>query len=92
VTGAPISPQHAAERKGYWPRRTTYSPPRPWDRARRRTPATRRVRSRCGPRKRWRNATRIALIAEAMIHSYDHYGQMVVYLRMNGIGPPNSRR
>jgi hypothetical protein len=37
-------------------------------------------------------ATRSALIVEAMIHSYDHYGQMVEYLRMNGIVPPASRR
>jgi hypothetical protein len=27
----------------------------------------------------------------AMWHSYDHYGQLVVYLRMNGIVPPASR-
>lgn len=25
-------------------------------------------------------------------HSYDHYGQMVVYARLNGIVPPGSRR
>ena len=37
-------------------------------------------------------ATRVALLAEAMIHAYDHYGQMVVYLRMNGVIPPASRR
>jgi hypothetical protein len=37
-------------------------------------------------------ATRSSLIVEAMIHSYDHYGQMVEYLRMNGIVPPASRR
>ncbi len=37
-------------------------------------------------------ATRIALITEAMVHTYDHYGQMVEYLRMNGIVPPASRR
>ena len=24
-------------------------------------------------------------------HAFDHYGQMVVYLRMNGIVPPASR-
>jgi hypothetical protein len=24
-------------------------------------------------------------------HSFDHYGQMVVYARMNGIIPPASR-
>jgi hypothetical protein len=39
-----------------------------------------------------RTATRISLIAEALIHAYDHYGQMVVYLRMNGVIPPASRR
>jgi hypothetical protein len=38
------------------------------------------------------SATRISLVAEAMIHAYDHYGQMVVYLRMNGVIPPASRR
>lgn len=38
------------------------------------------------------SATRSALIVEAMIHSYDHYGQIVEYLRMNGIVPPASRR
>lgn len=37
-------------------------------------------------------ATRTALITEAMTHGYDHYGQMVVYLRMNGVIPPASRR
>ena len=37
-------------------------------------------------------ATRLSLIAEALIHSYDHYGQMVVYLRMNAVVPPASRR
>jgi hypothetical protein len=36
-------------------------------------------------------ATRAVLVAEALIHSYDHYGQMVEYLRMNGIVPPASR-
>jgi uncharacterized damage-inducible protein DinB len=38
------------------------------------------------------SATRISLVAEAMVHAYDHYGQMVVYLRMNGVIPPASRR
>lgn len=38
------------------------------------------------------SATRVGLIAEAMIHAYDHYGQMVVYLRMNGVVPRASRR
>jgi uncharacterized damage-inducible protein DinB len=37
------------------------------------------------------SATRGALVAEALIHSYDHYGQMVEYLRMNGVVPPASR-
>jgi uncharacterized damage-inducible protein DinB len=37
-------------------------------------------------------ATRLSLISEALTHSYDHYGQMVVYLRMNGVVPPASRR
>jgi hypothetical protein len=35
--------------------------------------------------------TRIALIVEALVHSFDHYGQMVEYLRMNGVVPPASR-
>ena len=38
------------------------------------------------------SVSRTGLIAEALIHSYDHYGQMVVYLRMNGVIPPASRR
>ncbi|HXT04715.1 MAG TPA: DinB family protein [Casimicrobiaceae bacterium] len=37
------------------------------------------------------SATRLALVAEALIHTNDHYGQLVVYLRMNGIVPPASR-
>jgi hypothetical protein len=37
-------------------------------------------------------ATRLSLIAESLIHSYDHYGQMVEYLRMNGVVPPASKR
>ncbi len=35
--------------------------------------------------------TRLALVAEALIHAFNHYGQMVEYLRMNGIVPPASR-
>ena len=35
--------------------------------------------------------TRLALTVEAMIHAFDHYGQMVEYLRMNGVVPPASR-
>lgn len=36
-------------------------------------------------------ATRLALTIEALIHAFDHYGQMVEYLRMNGVVPPASR-
>lgn len=35
--------------------------------------------------------TRVALISEAFIHAFNHYGQMVEYLRMNGVVPPSSR-
>ena len=35
--------------------------------------------------------TRLQLAVDAVAHSYDHYGQMVEYLRMNGIIPPASR-
>ena len=34
--------------------------------------------------------TRESLVVEAMVHSFDHYGQMVEYLRMNGVVPPAS--
>jgi hypothetical protein len=33
----------------------------------------------------------LALTAEALIHAFNHYGQLVEYLRMNGIVPPASR-
>jgi hypothetical protein len=36
-------------------------------------------------------ATRLGLTVEALIHAFNHYGQMVEYLRMNGIVPPASR-
>ncbi len=36
--------------------------------------------------------TRVSMVAYAMAHSRDHYGQMVEYLRMNGIIPPASRK
>jgi hypothetical protein len=36
-------------------------------------------------------ATRLALAVESMVHAFDHYGQMVEYLRMNGVVPPASR-
>jgi len=35
--------------------------------------------------------TRLQLAIDVVGHSYDHYGQMVEYLRMNGIVPPASR-
>jgi uncharacterized damage-inducible protein DinB len=35
--------------------------------------------------------TRLALTMEALIHSFNHYGQMVEYLRMNGVVPPASQ-
>lgn len=35
--------------------------------------------------------TRLALTVESLIHAFDHYGQMVVYLRMVGSVPPASR-
>jgi len=40
----------------------------------------------------YRQKTRLQLAVDAVAHSYDHYGQMVEYLRMNGIVPPASRR
>lgn len=36
-------------------------------------------------------STRLHLTEFAVAHAYDHYGQMVEYLRMNGIVPPASR-
>jgi DinB superfamily len=35
--------------------------------------------------------SRLGLAASIASHGYDHYGQMVEYLRMNGIIPPASR-
>jgi uncharacterized damage-inducible protein DinB len=37
-------------------------------------------------------STRAGLAASGLAHSNDHYGQMVVYLRMNGVVPPASRK
>ena len=37
------------------------------------------------------STTRVGLTVEALIHAFDHYGQMVEYLRMNGVVPPASR-
>ena len=36
-------------------------------------------------------STRLGLATLAVWHASDHYGQLVVYLRMNGIVPPASR-
>ncbi len=36
-------------------------------------------------------STRLSLATFAVAHAFDHYGQMVEYLRMNGIVPPASR-
>jgi uncharacterized damage-inducible protein DinB len=45
------------------------------------------VQSPFGPNK----MTRLSLATIAISHPFDHYGQMVEYLRMNGIVPPASR-
>jgi DinB superfamily len=37
------------------------------------------------------NATRLGMAVGAVAHPFDHYGQMVEYLRLNGIVPPASR-
>jgi uncharacterized damage-inducible protein DinB len=37
------------------------------------------------------DVTRASLVVESLMHAYDHYGQMVEYLRMNGVVPPASR-
>jgi hypothetical protein len=37
-------------------------------------------------------ATRLGLATLTVAHGFDHYGQMAVYLRMNGIIPPASRK
>ncbi len=39
-----------------------------------------------------RQATRLGAAMITTWHSFDHYGQMVEYLRMNGIIPPASRQ
>lgn len=36
-------------------------------------------------------STRLRLAEFGVAHAYDHYGQMIEYLRMNGIVPPASR-
>jgi hypothetical protein len=37
------------------------------------------------------DVTRLGMATVFAWHSFDHYGQMVEYLRMNGIVPPASR-
>jgi hypothetical protein len=37
------------------------------------------------------NRTRLQLLIDALVHSSNHYGQIVEYLRMNNIVPPASR-
>ena len=37
------------------------------------------------------SVTRLGLATSVSAHGFDHYGQMVEYLRMNGIVPPASR-
>ena len=39
-----------------------------------------------------RTSSRLHLVTFAVAHAFDHYGQMVEYLRMNGIVPPASRK
>jgi len=39
----------------------------------------------------FKDRTRPGLIVDALCHSWNHYGQIVEYLRMNGIVPPASR-
>ena len=36
-------------------------------------------------------STRLRLVSFGVAHAFNHYGQMVEYLRMNGIVPPASR-
>jgi len=36
-------------------------------------------------------ATRLGLAIETCVHTWDHYGQLIEYLRMNGIIPPASK-
>ena len=37
------------------------------------------------------SVSRLGLATSVAAHGFDHYGQMVEYLRMNGIVPPASR-
>jgi len=37
------------------------------------------------------HSTRLGLTTLAVWHASDHYGQLVIYLRMNGLVPPASQ-
>ena len=39
-----------------------------------------------------KQAPRASMASVPVWHSFDHYGQMVIYARMNGVVPPASRR
>jgi uncharacterized damage-inducible protein DinB len=39
----------------------------------------------------WGKSTRLAVASMTTWHGFDHYGQMAIYLRLNGIIPPASR-
>ena len=43
------------------------------------------------PRKDGKTTTRLFLSTFAAAHAFDHYGQMVEYLRMKGVVPPQSQ-
>lgn len=49
--------------------------------------ATELVKSAFGKRQ----VPRVSMATIATWHSFDHYGQMVIYARMNGVVPPASR-
>ena len=53
--------------------------------------ATLTTREHVADRRSTANRTRLHLATFAVAHAFDHYGQMVEYLRMNGIVPPASR-
>ena len=46
------------------------------------------LQSLSGP---YAGSNRLEVVQSALWHTTDHYGQLVVYLRMNGIVPPASR-
>ena len=50
------------------------------------------IKSPFGKGSEIRAGTRLGLVTGAIDHAANHYGQMVEYLRMNGIVPPASQR